>query len=186
MNEQNSTFILRYGRKPSSHRLDPAQRKLALNDLAYRQELKRKLAKNPARWLAFIAGTSTYLNPDKPCPRCLGVRRRVRDQSCHACQLRRSAAGWAAIRKGERPSASRSWAGHLDKLARTRREKAGESATRTFGSIVATLWPTGRLELLVGSDRCHDLASQSPQTVRGLMLEFPEEMAALMAWAGWQ
>lgn len=138
-----------------------------------------------------MAGTKTYNAPDKPCSRCGGMVRRVLNRACQICGLRRSRKGWSAIKAGLRPDAKQSRPGYLDALARQRRERAGESISRTWetadppGTLTVTRWPTGRTEVLFpDGHREADLGQLDGRHVHRLRTILPE-LGKALAWAGW-
>ncbi|NBC38013.1 hypothetical protein GTZ99_15770 [Novosphingobium sp. FSY-8] len=133
-----------------------------------------------------MAGTPSYLDFDRPCPTCEGVRRRTRDRSCYACHLRRSQANFARMKAGIAPIVARNWASHLDLLRRQKAEREGQGITRTFGSTIATYWPTGRLEVrFPDGSSTPDLAkAMSAPAVWKAAQQMPDLRAALQ-WAGW-
>lgn len=174
-----------YQRQPRADKLDTRQRSLCHADHAYRAVLQNRVA-NPDRFDAFLHGVASYIDFDRPCPKCEGYRRRVRDRSCYTCHLSRGSQNFARMKAGIAPIKQRSQASHLDLLRRQRAEKDGECITRTFGGITAIRWPTGRLEVhLPDGDSTPDLAKgMSPKGVWQLAQQMPDMMDVLV-WAGW-
>jgi len=179
-----------YGRQPKASILDTEQRRIAQADPAFREALRRRV-RNPERFAAFMAGKPFYTAPERPCARCGGHRKRARDHTCYDCILERNRSDWEMMQAGIRPPAKRSLDGHRDLLARQKRERAGESISRTWatadppGTLTVTRHPTGRTE-------CHfpdahhepDLAKLDGRHVHRLCVVLPELREAL-EWAGW-
>ena len=179
-----------YGRQPRASILDSQQRKIALADPAYRGAL-RKRVRSADRFAAFLAGTPFFAVPERPCKHCGGIRKRPRDHTCYDCILRTNRTDWQMRQAGISPPAKRSLDGHRDVLARKKRERGGESVTRTWathnppGELAVTLWPTGRTEVLF-PDGHHepDFGKLDGQHVQRLCGVLPQLWEAL-AWAGW-
>lgn len=172
-------------RQPRADKLDTRQRRLCRADHAYQAALRQRVG-NPDRFDAFMAGRATYIDFDRPCPKCESVRRRTRDRSCYVCHLSRGQDNFDRMKAGIAPIVTRNRDGHLDRLSRQKAEKNGECITRTFGGITAIRWPTGRLEVhLPDGDSTPDLAKgMSPKGVWQLAQQMPDMMDALV-WAGW-
>ena len=174
----------RHAQQPRADKLNARQRLLCRADPAFREALRSRVA-NPERFAAFLSGSSYYIDIDQPCTGCGSGKRRVRDRSCYGCHLRRGRENFERMRAGIAPVVRRSKDGHLDLLDRQRAERLGECETRTFGTITATRWPTGRLEVLFPDGyREHDLAKRGGRQVHRLTAIVPELKDALV-WAGW-
>ena len=75
-------------RQPRADKLDNRQYRICRADHGYREALRLRVA-NPDRFDAFMGGIASYIDFDRPCPKCGAVRRRVRDRSCYTCHLHR-------------------------------------------------------------------------------------------------
>jgi hypothetical protein len=133
-----------------------------------------------------LAKLADYYDFDHFCPNCGGARRRVRDRSCYSCHLIRGRENFNRMKAGIAPVVARNRASHLDLLERQRAEKQGECSTRTFGSITATRWPTGRLEVhFPNGTSTPDFANAaSPQAIWRAALA-STDLQDVLAWAGW-
>lgn len=179
-----------YGRKPRASILDSRQRKIALADPAYRAALGTRV-RSGDRFAAFMAGKPFFAVPGRPCGHCGGIRKRPRDHTCYDCILRANCTDWQLMQAGISPPAKRSLDGHRDVLARQKRERGGESVTRTWathnppGELAVTLWPTGRAEVRF-PDGHHepDFGKLDGRHVQRLCGALPQLREAL-AWAGW-
>lgn len=171
-------------RQPRANKLDGPQRSLCKMDPLFREALRQRVA-NPDRFSAFEAGAASYIDFDRPCPKCESFRRRVRDRSCYACHLRRSGENFERIKAGLAPQVQHSKAGYLDLLERQKAEQKGDCVTQTFGGLTVTRWPTGRLEVLFPDGHLEpDLSKQDGKYVHRLMDALPDLKDALI-WAGW-
>jgi len=124
-------FAATWGREPRASLLDKEQRKIALAEPAFRETLRRRV-RSPERFAALMTGRPFYIAEDRPCRLCGSSRKRPRDHTCYDCILGKNQTDWARMQAGLRPPAERSLAGHRDSLARQKREKAGESLSRTW------------------------------------------------------
>jgi hypothetical protein len=162
----------------SLHQLQPRA------DPAFMEALRSRV-RSEERWSAFMAGATYYIALEKPCGRCGDFRKRTRDRSCYRCHLLRGAENFERMRARLTPKVMRSNDSHLDLLERKRREREGECQVRDFGRVTVTLWPTGRLEVVLpDGHREHDLAKVEPCKVWNAMENLPELREALI-WAGW-
>lgn len=133
-----------------------------------------------------MAGIASYLDFDRPCPACEGVRRRTRDRSCYTCHLRRGQANFARMKAGVAPIVKRNRASHLDLLRRQKAEREGQGITRTFGAITATRWPTGRLEVhFPNGTSTPDLAKAMPAKAIWQAAQRTPDLWEVLVWAGW-
>lgn len=140
---------------------------------------------SPERFSAFLDGSAWYIDWDKGCGRCGEHKRRVRDRSCYGCHLRRGRDAFEQMKAGISPKTQRSRAGHLDVLERQQRERSGEHIKREFDGLVATRWPTGRLEVTF-PDGWHepDMSKVEYHGMRRAISDFPQ-LARALEWAGW-
>lgn len=90
------------------------------------------------------------------------------------------------MKAGATPIVTRNRASHLDLLERRRAERDGHGITKTFGSITATRWPTGRLEVhFPNGTSTPDLAkAMSAKAIWQAAQGLPDLLEALR-WAGW-
>lgn len=142
--------------QPRANKLGAQQRVLCKSDHAFAEALQKRVA-NPVRWQAFLDAAPDYQG--RACPECGSTRRRTRDRSCYACELRASAGNFDRIRSGVVPIARQSRAGYLDNLERRKRERSGEVAEFKAGSWTAKQYPTGRLAVT-----CSAAVVQGPGT----------------------
>lgn len=183
-------FMALYGRQPRASILDSAQRKIALADPAYRAALRRRV-RSADRFAAYMAGKPYFAAPARPCKHCGGIRKRPRDHTCYDCILRSNRTDWQMMQAGIRPPAQRSLASHRDVLARLKRERDGESLSRTWvtqnppGVLTVTLSPTGKTDVLFPDGwNAEDFEKLGGHRVHRLCGILPELREAL-AWAGW-
>lgn len=142
---------------------------------------------NPDRFDAFIGGIPSYIDFDRPCPKCEGVRRRVRDRSCYTCHLRRGRDHFDRIKAGIAPVVTHNRDSHLDLLAQRREERRGEGGvTRSFGGISATCWPTGRLEVhFPNGTSTPDLSKAMDAKAIWQAAQRTPDLLEALRWAGW-
>lgn len=170
--------------QPRADKLDGRQRDLCRADNAFQEALRGRVS-SPERFAAFLDGSAFYIDWEKPCGRCGNYKRRVRNRSCYACHLRRTAENFHRMRAGLIPDAKQSRDGRLDVLERQRREKAGEHEAATFGTIKVRRCPTGRLEVTFPDGFVEpDLGKTGGEHVHRLIGMLPELKDALL-WAGW-
>lgn len=180
---RDSRFGL-HQRQPRADKLDARQRRLCKMDPAYAAALEKRVS-NPARFSAFMAGLSSYVDVDGLCPKCAGFRRRTRDRSCYACHLKRSGENFERIRAGIAPVARRSKASHLDLIERRKAERNGEYVTRQFGSLTVKSWPLGRLDLVLpDGQEVTSFDKLSWHQCKRAVEMYPDLKDALR-WAGW-
>jgi hypothetical protein len=171
-------------RQPRADKLDARQRAICQTDEAFREALGRRVS-NSQRFLAFLEGLPQYIDPERPCPRCGGFRRRTRDRSCYKCHLAGSGPNFERIKAGLAPVKKRSRDSHLDLLARQKATRLGECVDKEFGAIKVRRWPTGRLEVWYPSGQYEaDLNQRSGQEVWNAMERYTDLRDALV-WAGW-
>lgn len=171
-------------KQPRAAKLDVRQRELCRADPAFRSALEQRVSCS-RRFDAFLAGTAFYVAAEMPCERCGDFRKRTRDRACYGCHLQRGAANFERIQAGITPEVMRTKASHLDLLERQKAERNGEKDSRVFGTIAATRWPTGRLEILFPDGYVdHDLAANDGDHIQRLIGMLPELRDAL-EWAGW-
>lgn len=128
---------------PYASKLTRRHRDAARADQAFATALREQTV-YPHRIDALIAGQTWY--GGKVCPKCGGIKRRVRDNSCWQCHT----AGTGFVLDGRNrcvslgsPTQTRD--GYLDRLQRLRRERAGEYVGTTIGGWEVRQYPTGRL-----------------------------------------
>jgi len=169
--------------QPRSFRLTRQQRALCKRDPAFSEALRKRVS-NPARWEAFIAGRSWY--EGKPCKRCGSTRRRVRSCDCYDCLLTVNRSDWSLMRSNVTPPSKNSRDGYLDRMERTKRERAGECERFAYGAFTATQYPTGRLAVHSDIHSIHqpDLARLEGRQVHALCDRFPD-LVEVLRWAGW-
>lgn len=171
-------------RQPRGDKLDLAQRRICRMDDAYRAALETRV-NDPARFAAFIARTPSYASPDRQCPKCTSHLRRTRDRSCYTCHLRASGDNFERIKAGVAPIVKRSLDSHLDLLERQKAERNDEYEARTFGSMSARRWPTGKLEITFPDGEIEaDLNKRTGQEVWNAAERFPD-LKDILNWAGW-
>ena len=172
-------------RQPRADKLDERQRRICRADPAYREALRQRVG-NPDRFDAFMGCVANYVDFDRPCPACEGVRRRVRDRSCYHCHLRRGRENFDRLKVGIAPIVTRNRASHLDLLERHRAEREGHCITMTFGGIVAVRWPTGRLEVRFpnGTSTPDVGKAMDAKAIWQAAQRTPDLLDALH-WAGW-
>lgn len=171
-------------RQPRADKLDARQRSICRADPAYREALLGRV-RNAERFAAFLEGHAQYIDPDRPCPRCEGFRRRTRDRSCYKCHLARSGDNFERMKAGLATVKQRGLDSHLDLLARQKSARKGEYIDKEFGVIKIRRWPTGRLEVWYPTGQYEsDLNQRSGQEVWNAMERYPDLQAALV-WAGW-
>lgn len=171
-------------RQPRANKLDARQRAICQVDHAYSEALRARV-RHPKRFSAFMARASYYIDLEAPCPKCGAMKRRTRDRSCYTCHLNRGGSNFERMKAGIAPEVTRRMDGHLDILAREKRERAGEHLFRQFGDLSATIWPTGRVEIVFPNGQHEpDLVKRTPQEVHNAMERFPQLRDALV-WAGW-
>jgi hypothetical protein len=171
-------------RQPRADKLDARQRRLCKTDPPFAAALEKRVA-NPARFYAFMARLPSYVDVDRPCPKCKSIKRRTRDRSCYTCHLARSGENFERIRAGLAPVAQRSNASHLDLIERKKAERNGEYVTRQFGSMTVRSWPLGRLDLVLPDGReVANFEKLTWQECKRAVDMFPDLKDALR-WAGW-
>ena len=173
-------------RQPRADKLDNRQYRICRADHGYREALRLRVA-NPDRFDAFMGGIASYIDFDRPCPKCDAVRRRVRDRSCYTCHLRRGRDHFDRIKAGMAPVVAHNRDSHLDLMERQRAEHLGQGGvTRTFGGITATHWPTGRLEVHFpnGTSTPDLLKAMDAKAIWQAAQRTPDLLEALR-WAGW-
>ena len=181
---RNDPRFALHQRQPRADKLDARQRAICRTDEAYREALRVRVS-NPHRFSAFLEGIPQYIDPERPCPRCRGCRRRTRDRSCYKCHLARSGENFERIKVGLATIKLRNRDSYLDLLARQKAEQRGEYLDREFGCIKLRLWPTGRLEVWYPADFYEpDLNKRSGEEVWNAMEQYPDLQAGLI-WAGW-
>ncbi len=179
----DSRFVL-HQRQPRADKLDARQRDICRIDEAYREALRARVS-NANRFSAFLESVPQYIDPDRPCPRCGGCRRRTRDRSCYKCHLARNGDNFERIKAGLATIKQRSLDSHLDLLARQKAAREGEYVDKEFGVIKIRRWPTGRLEVWYPTgEHESDLNRRSGQEVWNAMERYADLQTALI-WAGW-
>ncbi len=169
--------------QPRGGKLDRRQRQLCRVDPSYQAALRPRVS-DPARWDAFLGGSSQYRG--KPCRKCGSTSRRVRDASCYDCLLTTNSSDWEKLRAGVAPPAGHTRAGLEALREQQRREALGECLEDVFGPFTARRYPTGRLEVVAESLHINtpDLASLPAPRVIYLCRLYPE-LRDVLAWAGW-
>jgi hypothetical protein len=171
-------------RQPRADKLDARQRSICRLDPAYQEALQARVS-NRQRFAAFIDGVPQYIDPERPCPRCGGYRRRTRDRSCYKCHLNKGGENFELMKAGLAPIKKRSQDSHLDLLARQKAAKQGEYVDKEFGVIKIRRWPTGRLEVWYPTGQYEaDLNSRNGEEVWNAMERYSDLKEALI-WAGW-
>lgn len=171
-------------RQPRANKLDQRQRLLCRVDMAFAEALRGRVA-SPARFAAFLEGVALYVDFERPCARCGGIKRRTRDRSCYGCHLARSGANFERMKAGLSPVVSRNQDSLSDMQMRERAERNGESEERNFSGLIAKYWPTGRLEVTFPDGYNEpDMSKLGYDGIKLAITDFPQLVLAL-AWAGW-
>lgn len=171
-------------RQPRADKLDQRQRLLCRADLAFAEALRGRVA-SPTRFAAFLEGVALYVDLERPCIKCGGIKKRTRDRSCYGCHLARSGVNFERMKAGLAPVVSRNQDSLSDMQNRLRAERNGEFEERDFSGLIAKYWPTGRLEVTF-PDGYHepDMSKLGYDGIKLAITDFPQLVLAL-AWAGW-
>jgi hypothetical protein len=126
-----------------------------------------------------------YIDPERPCNKCGGIKKRTRDRSCYGCHLARGGANFERMKAGLAPVVSRNKDSILDTAKRERSERDGIYEQRDFGGLTAKCWPMGRLEVTF-PDGYHepDMSKLDYDGIKLALSDFPQ-LALALAWAGW-
>jgi hypothetical protein len=175
----------RFDLRLSASKLTKQKRMLARSDPAVAEHFRRRI-REPARFIAFLAGRSSFTS-DTPCRRCGSSTRTVYCASCYACQTSRRPLQLTVSGKvAAWPPALRSRAGWLALCEERQRERKGERESRTFGPFTASTTPTGTLSISAPALGLSipDLSLHPFDFINNVIQRHPEFLDVLR-WAGW-
>lgn len=171
-------------RQPRADKLDHRQRLLCRADVAFAEALRSRVG-SPARFVAFLEGASLYVDPERPCNTCGGIKKRTRDRSCYGCHLARGRANFERMKAGLAPVVSRNKDSIFDMQKREQAARNGVFEERIFSGLVAKCWPTGRLEVTFPDGYYEpDMSKLDYNGIKLAIADFPQ-LALALAWAGW-
>lgn len=171
-------------RQPRADKLDRRQRLLCRADPAFAEALRIRVA-SPMRFEAFLEGLALYVDFERACARCGGVKKRTRDRSCYGCHLARGGTNFERMKAGLAPVASRNKDSISDMQSRMRAERDGVFREQTFSGLIAKRWPAGRLEVILPDGyTIPDMSELDYAGIKLALSDFPQ-LAEALSWAGW-